>query len=68
MKNAKFIKEYLSDNELFVVKSFKTTNNQIVIETRNNSANDLKTTQIVISKETAIDFANDLLIKANQLE
>jgi|688.fasta_scaffold108026_3 hypothetical protein len=68
MKNPRFIKEYLSDNDLFTIKSFKTTNNQIVIETKNNSANDLFSTQIIISKETAIDMANDLLQKANQLE
>jgi hypothetical protein len=68
MKNARFIKEYLSDNDLFTIKSFKTTNNQIVIEIKNNSTNDLFATQIIISKETAIDMANDLLQKANQLE
>jgi hypothetical protein len=68
MKNARFIKEYLSYNDLFTIKSFKTTNNQIVIEIKNNSTNDLFATQIIISKETAIDMANDLLQKANQLE
>jgi hypothetical protein len=66
MIEPRFFKQYFSEDDLFLIKSFKTKDNQIVIETEENGKNIF--CQVLFSKESAIDFANDLLKKANELK
>ena len=66
MKEPRFFKQYFSEDNLFLVKSYKTNDNFIVFETEDIQDNTI--TKVVISKESAIDFANDLLKKANELK
>jgi hypothetical protein len=68
MKNPKIIKQYVSEDNVFLIKAFKTTSNEIVIETSEyvDGKNVIK--QFSISKQTAISFAQDMLKKANELK
>lgn len=66
MKEPKFFKQYFCEDNLFLVKSYKTHDNFTVLETEDIQKKTI--TKVVISKESSIDFANDLLKKANELK
>ena len=68
MKNPKIIKQYVSEDNVFLIKTFKTTSNEIVIETSEYVDMTNVHKQFCISKETAIAFAQDILEKANELK
>lgn len=68
MKKPKFFKQYLSEDDNFLIKTFKTTTNEIVVDITEYVDGTNIHKHFCISKETAIDFANDLLKKANELK
>jgi|LakMenEpi03Aug12_release.lakeMendotaPanAssembly.Ray.scaffolds.fasta_scaffold184789_3 hypothetical protein len=66
IKKPKFFKQYYCEDNMFLIKSYKTNDNFIILETEDITNKTIN--KICLSKESAIDFANDLLKKANELK